>query len=89
MTVDEIDPRGLIREAYRIEGITREDCRTIFFDWAMGLGAREGAQEAVAALLARHEPGHETHPMTEVLREGLARTRPPARRGGRAGRLKG
>ena len=31
------DPRGVIFEAYRIEGITGPDCRSIFLDWALGL----------------------------------------------------
>lgn len=88
MNPDEIDPRGLIREAYRIESITLEDCRSIFFDWAMGRGPLEGAPESVAALLALHARGREDHPMTEVLREGLAEAARPARRGGRAGRLR-
>ena len=31
------DPKGLIREAYRIEGITLGECRSIFLDWALSL----------------------------------------------------
>jgi hypothetical protein len=31
----EIDPRGMIYESYRIEGISLEECRMIFLDWAM------------------------------------------------------
>jgi len=31
------DPRALIAEAYRIEGLGPEDARAIFFDWALGL----------------------------------------------------
>ena len=65
-----LDPRGLIREAYRIDGVTAPDCRAIFFDWALGRGAAEGSPEAIAALLAHYGPGRETHPMTEVLRQG-------------------
>jgi len=30
-----IDPRGLIFESYRIDGITIEECRMIFLDWAL------------------------------------------------------
>ena len=33
---DALDPRGLIRESYRIEGITEAECRSIFMDWALG-----------------------------------------------------
>jgi hypothetical protein len=81
--VDALDPRGVIGEAYRIDGITPEDCRSIFFDWALGRGEAEGDPDAAAGLLARHEPAYPDHPMTEVLREGRRELRPPARRRGR------
>ena len=73
------DPRGLILEAYRM-AIGPADCRTIFFDWALGLPGPAGAAE-IAALLAHYGPRHPDHPMTAVLREGLERAAaPPARR---------
>ncbi|MEM9010929.1 MAG: hypothetical protein AAGE18_06865 [Pseudomonadota bacterium] len=76
------DPRGLIFEAYRIDGIGMADCRTIFFDWA--LGETSGAKhQAVETLLAHYGPTFPDHPMTEVLREGLRATG-PAKRTGRA-----
>ena len=34
---DELDPKNLIREAYRIEGISEPECRSIFLDWALSL----------------------------------------------------
>ena len=34
---DPLDPKGLIREAYRIDGITAGECRSIFLDWALSL----------------------------------------------------
>lgn len=77
------DPGGLIYEAYRIEGLSAADARTIFFDWAMGL--REGAElEAdVQVLLDAYGDAAPDHPMTEVLREGLQTAKaPPRRRGG-------
>jgi hypothetical protein len=82
----DIDPRGLIHEAYRIEGIGPEDCRTIFFDWAVGLP--EGATPAhLRRLIAHYGPSHPDHPMTAVLNEGLSRSaEPPKRRGGRKAR---
>jgi hypothetical protein len=82
--VDENDPKGLIYEAYRIEGISAEECRTIFLDWALSLRDVE-AGTAIPVLLARH--GQEGHPMTDVLREGLASTDGARRRGGRKARL--
>ena len=70
-----IDPRGLIEDAYRME-IGREECRTVFLDWALGLPEGTGAAE-VAALLDHYGPGHPDHPMTAVLREGIERPAPP------------
>jgi hypothetical protein len=86
MQTDPDDPKGLVREAYRIEGIGPAECRSIFIDWALSLpvGADTGA--ALASLIARHAEAPD-HPMTEVLREGLSRSAEvPRRRGGRAGR---
>ena len=80
------DRRGLITEAYRIEGIGAADCRSIFLDWALGLPAGVAPTQAAAALLAHHRPP-EDHPMTALLREAAGR---PAgigrRRGGARGR---
>ena len=75
------DPRGLIAEAYRIEGIGPAECRSIFLDWALGAG--EAGPEQLRALLARYGPEHPHHPMTAVLEEGLGRApSEPLRRGG-------
>ena len=59
-----------------------EDCRTIFFDWALGLPGPATAAE-ITALLEHYGPAHPDHPMTAVLREGLERTARPQRRTGR------
>ena len=62
--------------------LTPADCRTIFFDWAVGLpGPATGAE--IAALLAHYGAAHPDHPMTAVLREGLDRAARPPRRTGR------
>jgi hypothetical protein len=82
MDVKEIDRKGLVREAYRIEGITEGECRTIFLDWALSLDSGFAPQDAIRALLAHYSPGHEDHPMTAILRDGLVRTEAPKRRGG-------
>ncbi|MEL6794805.1 MAG: hypothetical protein AAFP78_15200 [Pseudomonadota bacterium] len=83
----ELDPRALIVEAYRMEGIAPEDCRSIYFDWALGLDAARDMKADTAALLAHHEPAEPDHPMTAVLREGLANADAPKRRGGRRSRV--
>jgi len=81
------DPKGLIRESYRIEGIKPIECRSIFLDWALSLAPGTDQTEAMRLLIASYG-ADPTHPMSEVLSEGLSKaTAAPARRGGRAGRL--
>ncbi|MEM7268268.1 MAG: hypothetical protein AAF401_03335 [Pseudomonadota bacterium] len=79
----ELDPRALILEAYRIDGIGAQDCRTIYFDWAIGSPAERDMVADTRALLLYYETEAPDHPMTSVLREGLAT---PRRRRGRSGR---
>ncbi len=79
----DLDPRGLIVEAYRIEGIGPEDCRSIYFDWAMGVDPARDMKADTAALVAFYAADAPDHPMTAVLREGLATAEAPRRRGGR------
>lgn len=71
----DIDPRGLIREAYRMT-IGPAECRSIFLDWVIGLPEGAGLPE-VARLLERYGPGNPDHPMTAVLREGVERAATP------------
>ncbi|MDQ2093202.1 hypothetical protein NOI20_03690 [Rhodobacteraceae bacterium 10Alg 79] len=81
---DSLDPKNLIREAYRIEGIGMEECRSIFVDWALSLPDTVEPQAACAELLERY--GEEGHPMTAVLSEGMSTPARTGRRGGRRGR---
>ena len=83
---DPIDPKNLIREAYRIEGIGDAECRSILVDWALSLSGMD-PRVAIAALLERHADAPADHPMTLVLREGLDDAPTPRRRGGRAARV--
>ena len=88
MDLDVIDRTGLIREAYRIEGITGAECRSIFVDWALKLPAEIAPQAAIAELIRVHADGASDHPMTVVLQQGLSAPHRPKRRGGRAARVK-
>lgn len=76
------DPKGLIHEAYRIEGITIAECRSIFLDWALSLPDDQDSKTAIETLLALHGQGVPDHPMTAVLQEGLNAAGRPRRRGG-------
>lgn len=82
---DPLDPRGLIRESYNIDGITEAECRSIFLDWAIGVPMDENAKDHIERLLVCYADAHPDHPMTMVLRHGLGNAK-PARRGGRRGR---
>lgn len=81
------DPKGLVREAYRIEGITAGECRSIFLDWALSLPLGADTSPMIKALLAQYGADNPDHPMTVTLGEGLAAQPSGRRRGGRAGRL--
>ncbi len=76
------DPKGLIQEAYRIEGITTSECRSIFLDWALSLPVEQDTHQTLRALVVRYEEAHPEHPMNAVLHEGLNGMAAPRRRGG-------
>ncbi|WP_375262367.1 hypothetical protein [Palleronia sp.] len=86
---DASDPKGLIAESFRMDGITEAECRSIFLDWALSLPEDLPPHEAAAQLLALHQGRPRKHPMSGILREALAETAPPTRRGGWAGRRRG
>jgi hypothetical protein len=76
------DPKGLIREAFRIDGITVEECRSIYLDWALSLPDHFESKAASATLLTVYEAENPDHPMTGILREGATAQARPRRRGG-------
>ncbi len=82
-----VDPKGLVRESYAIEGITLPECRSIFLDWALSLADDTDPHEAMRVLLSDYGPANTDHPMTQVLTDGLKPGAAPRRRGGRAARL--
>lgn len=89
MTKDMRDPKGLIREAYRIDGITQAECRSIFLDWAMSHPEDRDVGADIASLLEQHKT-ETAHPMTRVLVEGMASGGDGhgTRRGGRKARVR-
>ena len=86
MTLDasRADRTGLIREAYRIDGITAEECRSILLDWAIKLPDDLPPAESIRWLLAEY--GRDGHPMTALLTQALTAPAAPGRRGGWRGR---
>ena len=86
MDLGEADPKGLVRESYRIDGITPGECRSIFMDWALSIPVDASAPDAVRVLLATYGVLQPDHPMTTVLHQALTAPEAPSRRGGRTGR---
>ncbi len=82
MERDPLDHKNLIFESYRIDGIEKSDCRSIFLDWALSLPDGQDTKSAIETMLERYEKVNADHPMTEVLREGLETAKTPRRRGG-------
>jgi hypothetical protein len=80
------DPKGLIRESYRIDGITLGECRSIFMDWALSLPVDADTRAPILFLLATYGDAAD-HPMTSVLKAALEAPTAPKRRGGRAARV--
>lgn len=86
MDLKEADPKGLVRESYRIEGITLGECRSIFMDWALSLAEGSNVTAALETLIAQYAVAAPGHPMNGVLEEGLTPPVAAKRRGGRLGR---
>lgn len=86
MDLSEADPKGLVRESYRIEGITAGECRSIFMDWALSIPVGRSVPDAVRTLLSTYGQEAPDHPMTTVLHQALTAPEAPRRRGGRIGR---
>ncbi len=75
-----LDPRGLIRESYRISGVSMAECRSIFLDWLLGVPVDVDARSKIRPLLGYHERDFPDHPMTRILRQGLEQPIPHPRR---------
>ena len=88
MRLEQADPKGLVRESYRIEGITPGECRSIFLDWAISLAPGTDTRLALKRVIAEYG-ADEGHPMTAVLKAGLDAPAATGRRGGRKARLGG
>ena len=77
------DPSDLIHESYRIEGIGPEECRAIFFDWALGLDSGLDTVAAAKTLHAELAGKNPDHPMSGLLAEASLGVASAKRRGGR------
>ena len=88
MDLQAADPKGLIRESYRIDGITPGECRSVFMDWALSLPVGATFKDALTFLIEVYAASEPDHPMSAVLNEGLTMPEGEARRrGGRSARV--
>ncbi len=77
------DPRGLFHEVYKDPDMVIEQCRGVFFDWAI---SDEGGDAAsMQLLLDYYGSKNPDHPMTGILQEGL-KAKNSVRAGGSRGR---
>lgn len=82
MKGDDNDPKGLIFESYRIDNISKEECRSIFLDWALSVPIERETGQVLRDLIVQYGSDFPDHPMTQVLSEGLKGMAAPRRRGG-------
>ena len=79
----DFDVKNLMHEAFRIEGITEPECRSIFMDWALSRADTPPVAAAISGLIAHYGPSHpQGHPMLNVLKQGQVPMSTPRRRGG-------
>ena len=87
MLIEDADPKGLIRESYRIDGITLPECKTIFFDWAIQIPVSASPADHIEFCISYYGVYLPDHPMTSVLKSALKPSPKIRRRGGRSGRV--
>ena len=66
------DPKKLISESFKINGISDVECRSIFFGWVLDVDSRLDINLAIKTLHEKYSLSNPTHPMTKVLLEGLS-----------------
>lgn len=86
MDSHQLDPKGLMKDAYCIDGITEPECRSIFLDWALSMPIDAEPKVWIGEVIEKYAAQNPDHPMTRVLKEGLAEQPAPRRRGGRSAR---
>ena len=78
-----LDPRNMIGECYRIEGINAAQCRSVFLDWLLSAPDTPDMPTQIAVLLEQYADQAPDHPMSHVLQQGQGELAlPKGRRGG-------
>ena len=71
MNYAQIDPKNLIADSYKIEGITLSECRSIFLDWALSIPLEKDSKLLISKLLHYYQNESKDHPMTLLLSSSL------------------
>lgn len=87
MDMQQADPKGLIGESYRIDGITAEECRSIFLDWALSIAEGVDVSCAAGFLINHYASMADRHPMSDILQSSLIPSNKPKLRKGRFAKL--
>lgn len=83
MNDNDLDPKGLIKDSYLIEGISASECRSIFLDWALSSLPQPDIKEQISGLLQKYASNAPLHPMTQILKDALQHPPKNKRRGER------
>lgn len=84
-----IDPKGLFKDVYIMDGITEGECRSVFLDWAISRADDVDEKQALQDLHDHYALGEPDHPMSAVLRAALSTgSKKPRRRGGAMARTR-
>jgi len=88
MNDNDLDPKGLIKDSYLIEGISASECRSIFLDWALSAKEQADISEYISRLLGTYACDAPKHPMTKILKDAQHEPMIATRRGGRKTRMR-
>ena len=82
------DPKGLMKDAFSIDGISAPECRRIFLDWALGLTTAHDTKVQVQLVITQFAGQvPPDHPLMVTLQAALTQAEAPRRRGGRDKRI--
>ena len=83
MEYNQLDPKKLIAESYKIVGITGSECRSIFLDWALSIPLDSDSRLMALELYDHYRQVERDHPMTLLLKSSSNKTKGRTRVGRR------
>ena len=83
MEYNQLDPKKLIAESYKIVGITTSECRSIFLDWALSIPLDCDSRLMALELYDHYHHIDKDHPMTLLLKSSSNKTKGRTRVGRR------